>query len=268
MCQKKTNQREMAPTRTLLLVAVCCSASATALRVERRPTAAALSRRRVPAHDLVAATAEARPNGWLADFRAQPPWAQHDLANLAVLPLLCALVLASFASPRAHVPLTVFLISYLALDALWIVVQPAVVKARGVLLAHHAVSMVLCAHPLLHPPHLRYVAWMAVVEFNTFFLILRRHVRQQWVEALFALSWIGIRVCWFPYLPFHWFWLIREPWPRGLHGVAARYTVTLSAAALAALQLAWTRKQLEATWRAHKERQAGDGGKGRTPMWL
>ena len=258
----------MAPTRTVLLLAVCWSASATALRVERRPTAAALSRRRVPAHDLVAAKTEARPSGWLADFRAQPPWAQHDLANLAVLPLLCALVLASFASPLAHVPLTVFLISYLALDALWIVVQPDVVKARGVLLAHHAVSMVLCAHPLLHPPHLRYVAWMAVVEFNTFFLILRRHVRQQWVEALFALSWIGIRVCWFPYLPFHWFWLIREPWPRGLHGVAARYTVTLSAAALAALQLAWTRKQLEATWRAHKERQAGDGGKGRTPMWL
>ena len=77
--------------------------------------------------------------------------------------------------------------------------QPEVVNAKAALLWHHAVSIVLCLHPLLHPPHLRYVAWMAIVEGNTFFLILRRHVSYHaWIEACFALTWIGIRVCWFP----------------------------------------------------------------------
>ena len=46
----------------------------------------------------------------------------------------------------------------------WLLFQPEIVASRAVLLGHHLVSISLILHPLTHPPHLRYVAWMAVVE--------------------------------------------------------------------------------------------------------
>ena len=47
---------------------------------------------------------------------------------------------------------------------------------------------------VVHPPHRRYVAWMSVVELNTFFLVLRRHLRRRWVEACFVRRGVDTRV--------------------------------------------------------------------------
>ena len=48
-----------------------------------------------------------------------------------------------------------------------------------------------------------------------------------------VLSWVLIRVCWFPYLPLHFLCLTREPWPAGRHGVVAHIGVTAGVLALA-----------------------------------
>ena len=167
-----------------------------------------------------------------------------------------------------HLPLATLLLAYMALDALWMVLQPSVVKAPAVLLWHHAVAAGLILHALVHPPHRRYVPWMSVVELNTFFLVLRRHLRRRWVEACFVLSWVVIRVCWFPYLPLHFMCLVPEPWPAGAHGVLAHLGVTAGVLGLAVLQLVWTKRQLGSAmrrWRAAREDRAHANAQ---PAWL
>ena len=47
------------------------------------------------------------------------------------------------------------------------------------------------------------------------------------------LSWVLIRVCWFPYLPLHFLCRVREPWPAGTHGVLAHLGVTAGVMGLA-----------------------------------
>ena len=226
-----------------------------------------------PALRLVAPRAQlAQGQGasWLSTLTEAPAWAQHDYANLVLLPLLSGLTLAALRTERAHLPLATLLLAYMALDALWMVAQPSVVKALQLLKApsrqwlatpslleplsdlersawavripmtgcgahvspsqrrrlcraqhlgacgaavaprglgrphpaHGALALPPAPTPtptltlsstptpvpnqVVHPPHRRYVAWMSVVELNTFFLVLRRHLRRRWVEVCFA----------------------------------------------------------------------------------
>ena len=100
-----------------------------------------------PALRLVASrtqSAQGQGAGWLSALAEAPAWAQHDYANLAVLPLLCGLTLAALRTERAHLPLAILLLAYMALDALWMVAQPSVVKAPQPV--ESAVSAVAC-HP-------------------------------------------------------------------------------------------------------------------------
>tara|TARA_B100000795_G_scaffold230775_1_gene188347 strand:- start:815 stop:1228 length:414 start_codon:yes stop_codon:yes gene_type:complete len=101
-----------------------------------------------PALRLVASrtqSAQGQGAGWLSALAEAPAWAQHDYANLAVLPLLCGLTLAALRTERAHLPLATLLLAYMALDALWMVAQPSVVKAPQPV--ESAVSAVTKCHP-------------------------------------------------------------------------------------------------------------------------
>ena len=52
-----------------------------------------------------------------------------------------------------------------------------------------------------------------------------------------------------------------------MYGIVARYIVSLSAAALALLQLLWTRRKLASTVQTWREHQYG-GKEGQAAMWL
>lgn len=211
------------------------------------------------------------PSTWLHQLRTEA-WVRHDAFNLVMLPIAVALTVAGLVSrtPSAGTALARFMAGYIAADSVWLVLQPSVVGAPLVLLFHHAVTLLLLAHSLTHAPHLRYVAWMTVVEVNTFFLILRRHWRARAVEALHIVTWLAIRVLWFPYLPFHWFWLIAEPWPAGPTGQARRLLVSGATVLLAVLQLFWTRKAVGSLLgrRASEGRGAAASTKRGTRQWL
>jgi len=128
--------------------------------------------------------------------------------------------------------------------------------------------ILLLLHPLTHPPHLKYVAQMTVVEANTFFLILRRHLHRgtRIVEGAFALTWIAIRVFWFPFLAVK-LACCATNWGSG----ARRIVVTSSVFALAALQLQWTAQvigkspawqRLRGSHAAEETRKASDAKNG------
>ena len=153
-----------------------------------------------------------------------PAAAIHDHCNLIALPVVVALVAAAFASSRWRRPLAVYLLIYMIVDASWILLQPSVVRAPTVLLSHHAATVLLLCHSLTHPPHLRYVAALSIVEVNTLLLIARRNVRRSaWLEAAFYASWIAVRAVWFPCLAVHLWRLPSESWPNDqLRGPATR----------------------------------------------
>ena len=137
-------------------------------------------------------------------------------------------------------------------------------QAPAVLLFHHTLTLLLLLHSLRHRPHLKYVAWMSTVEINTFFLVLRRHVRHPLIDVLFVTSWIAIRCLWFPYLPLHLALFVRD-WPE-THALATQIFVAGAVTFLSALQLAWSRKALEPLFRRLRE---GSGAKDKeTGQWL
>ena len=162
------------------------------------------------------------------------PWRLHDAFNLGVLPVATAWTGAALWNVGWNAPLARFFAAYIAIDAAWIALQPDIVGAPRVLIWHHLVTLLLCWHTLtyadheplasirqrafaVHPhpplslstsgppphasrwvPHQHFVSWMTVVEFNTFFLILRRHVSNALIDLAFNLSWVAIRVVWVP----------------------------------------------------------------------
>jgi len=173
----------------------------------------------------------------------------HDYFNLAALPPIIALCLLSILAPGSStvwgLGLAWFMAAYVVVDSAWILASPTIVRAPLVLLAHHAATVLLLAHALTHPAHLRYVAELSLVEANTFFLIARRHYNgrlRPLLDAAFHTSWIAIRTLWFPSVAVRLVLLPAHAWPAAYR----RLLVCAAACALALLQLVWTRDAFKA----------------------
>ena len=169
------------------------------------------------------------------------PWVIHDYVNVCALSIASMLVvLALVAGQRFQRPLAIFLAVYTALDGVWIAGQPHIVREPAVLLGHHAATLMLLAHALADPPMMRYVASMAVVELNSLFLTMRRHLKHWSVELLFAITWIALRVVWLPCVAVR---LTVHVFDRAT-STASTAMVALCATGLALLQLVWTHDAL------------------------
>ena len=198
---------------------------------------------------MTAALDESSSGGW-------EMWRIHDYFNLVVLvPIitLVVLALAKSASRPAYL-LAVVMSVYMVVDGAWIAFRPDIVRAPTVLLGHHAATLVLLWHLLTFPSHLKYVAWMSLVEANTLLLIAKRHITRcrAALDVAFHGTWLAIRVLWFPYVAIHLWSLPASAWPAGASGLVRRLLVCLTTTALTMLQLVWTRnalKPLIAKWR-------------------
>ena len=85
---------------------------------------------------------------------------------------------------------------------------------------------------------------MTIVELNTFFLILKRHVPpSKFLELAFQLTWLVTRVIWFPVFAIYAIFF-SSGWQAGLIGSARRVVTCSCIAFLAILQLQWTRNAL------------------------
>ncbi|CAM9376260.1 unnamed protein product [Ectocarpus sp. 12 AP-2014] len=126
-----------------------------------------------------------------------------NLAVLAGMALMAAW--AMWKGDRwTQYALTLFAAGYMVLDACWILCNPSGVKSPRTVLGHHVATLSVLVDPLLQPQHAFYTACALLVEFNTFLLILRRRV--SWggiLEVPFALSWVALRLIWYPFLGFY-----------------------------------------------------------------
>ena len=109
-----------------------------------------------------------------------------------------------------HQPLSqLLLISmtlYLAIDTVWICVQPScVLSGAPALIAHHLASLGFCYLPYREPRYSWHMAMNLAVEINTFALVARRNVPLRSTEytllnVLFYSSWVFFRLIVFPAL--------------------------------------------------------------------
>jgi TLC domain len=142
---------------------------------------------------------------WIAGRAAQI----HDDLNLALL--LGMSIVAAYAmavhNRELQYQLTVFAVGYMCLDALWICFNMDSVKSPKTVLGHHIATLAVLADPLLQRQHGFYTCCALLVEVNTFLLIVRRRV--SWgsslaVELPFVLSWVTLRLIWYPFLAVYW----------------------------------------------------------------
>jgi len=126
----------------------------------------------------------------------------HDDWNIIFLSILSVLSVASLLyiqSVWIRSCLTYLTIAYIGMDALWIYNAPASVKSASTVLGHHVATLIILVDPLTIPSHRCYTAPAMIVEVNTLLLILRRRFTMgDFIEVLFALTWIVIRIFWYP----------------------------------------------------------------------
>ena len=163
----------------------------------------------------------------------------HDYWNLLLIPGLIALSIAGIRHAAWNTPLGIFMFAYIALDGLWIAVQPHIVGSPNTLIGHHIATLLIVAHALSNPLHTPMVSWMTVVEVNTFFLILKRHVSHPLIELAFKVSWAAIRIIWFPVVAVYLTFFVGG-WGVGLLNFWRRVAVCSCVCGLAMLQLQWT----------------------------
>lgn len=161
----------------------------------------------------------------------------HDYFNLAALPPICALtVLALLNTAVWSQPLVFWFGMYVIADTVWIALKPGIVASPLTLIGHHLVTISLLWNALTYAPHLHFAKYMTIVEVNTFFLIAKRHLKFPLLELLFKLSWLGIRVIWFPIFAVWVTFFTTVPF----NGLGRRLSICGCICSLALLQLKWT----------------------------
>ena len=185
----------------------------------------------------------------------------HDYFNLLVLPGLIALTLMSLlVNVNYSFLLAAIMWIYVAIDGLWIYLMPHIVGSPKVLIGHHIATLLVVGHVLTFPAHLKYTSWLTLVEINTFFLVLKRHLESPLLSKLnamaFNVTWLLIRAIWFP-IAAGYFLFFAGDW-----GSLARHVVVGSCiGGLGLLQLAWTRNALKGMIeKAKAEKEDGGGG--------
>lgn len=144
-----------------------------------------------------------RQNSFYADG-----WAArvHDDVNLGVLAVMSLVAAWSMyqGDTWTQYALTQFAAGYMVLDGCWIFCNRAGVKSPRTVMGHHMATLSVLIDPLLQRQHAFYTACALLVEFNTFLLILRRRVTWgRYLEIPFALSWVALRLIWYPFLGFY-----------------------------------------------------------------
>ena len=175
----------------------------------------------------------------------QKPWVIHDMVNLGALSLATALIFRALLLHgdrlKSQRQLSWFMLTYMAIDSLWISVMPEIVRAPAMLLAHHAATCVLLVYALAEPSLLHYVPKLSLVELNTLSLIARRHLKHWVTEAVFASTWVALRIVWFPCVALHLCLFA----PVRLRHNPKHVAVVISCGGLALQQLVWTRDALK-----------------------
>jgi hypothetical protein len=74
-----------------------------------------------------------------------------------------------------------------------VAVQPSCVKGPREIIIHHIITSLYAIVAYIEPEYSHLMCWNLMVEVNTFFLILKRHVKSPILEFLFYFTWVTMR---------------------------------------------------------------------------
>ncbi|CAJ1383400.1 unnamed protein product [Effrenium voratum] len=128
----------------------------------------------------------------------------HDWLNIIVLSVIFVLCVAAIflgEDSDLHSLVVAVTVAYLISDGLWILLQPDMVRTPKSIIAHHVVTLIVIMDPLQIASHRVNASRALLVEVNTVLLTLRRLLGHPvWCEVGFYLTWVLIRLVWFPVL--------------------------------------------------------------------
>jgi len=146
----------------------------------------------------------------------------HDYFNLLCLPVVISLNLSYFLhvtrfslegnylqitniaenSPSKYAESLNFWVfnTYILVDTLWIIISPDSVPSAPPLIFHHFGTMIGWVSPVFHQRWAFWSSLAALVETNTFFLILKRQQGRNVliVHVLFYVTWVLLRLLVYP----------------------------------------------------------------------
>uniref|UniRef100_A0A7S0G8J6 TLC domain-containing protein n=1 Tax=Rhodosorus marinus TaxID=101924 RepID=A0A7S0G8J6_9RHOD len=132
------------------------------------------------------------------------PFERHDYFNIFTLTPVSVMCLLAVERAELRRLLFICFALYTLADCGWIVVAPKSVKDSSGILLHHALALLLLGVPILYPEYSFYGTITLSVELNTWLLITKRHVfwrpLRLVLDALFYVSWVVIRLIFYPYL--------------------------------------------------------------------
>mmetsp|Transcript_42952 Transcript_42952/g.98628 ORF Transcript_42952/g.98628 Transcript_42952/m.98628 type:complete len:244 (-) Transcript_42952:54-785(-) len=99
---------------------------------------------------------------------------RHDAGNLIGLSLLLGLNVATLFGHAGRL-FTRSMMTYFALDIVWVWTVPQCVPSPGIVLPHHFMTLALMAHPLRFPAHNILAALVTTVEAQTWIMVARRY---------------------------------------------------------------------------------------------
>ena len=132
----------------------------------------------------------------------------HNIFNLTYMGLIALWSALSWAKGQNGQDLAMYVLfdcSYYVLDTIFIICRPEITKSPKLIIFHHVVSFGGAFGVAYHFPQLRYMlVELTLVDINTWFMTLRRTLdkRNVVIECFFYISWVVIRMLYYPYLLF------------------------------------------------------------------
>ena len=178
-------------------------------------------------------------------------WVQrHDIWNLILLPFifLSTSYYLIFKEESDYyyyaIQYNIFII-YLIMDLIFIILIPQSVGAPDSIIIHHLIVLIgtVGANYSLPIPVRRYVASGFLVELNTWLKFAKRYsnpLLANFFNILFYISWISIRICWFPYLLFISISLFYESYSQDGNVFNCFLLLTIMLSVLLVMNIKWT----------------------------
>ena len=193
-------------------------------------------------------------NDQLAESRAAT--AIHDELNVVCITLLVVLTLASLCWQTASTQqlLSHCTLLYIIADIVYNLLVPHCQPSKfrlGTILLHHVLTAWLLLHPIVNTEHAELTCLCMVVEINTVLHNANKVLKRPWTELAFQLSWVVLRLLWYPYLVFLFHQRITE-WGASVMSFKWLQTVG-SMVGLCCLNFVWTAEVAVKMVRKHGE---------------
>ena len=126
----------------------------------------------------------------------------HDYFNIISLPVIILnnWIYLLYGNIFGFDILFYLFLGYIIIDLIWLVIKPQAVGSPSTIVFHHIISILGWFIPIYEPSLLLLTRLALLVEFNTWFNILKRYYKYDIIYICFYITWFLFRVILYPIL--------------------------------------------------------------------